>query len=114
MLQGFLLHVGHPGLPQVDRWRNPVIYLQVNLSPVLVSKFTTGYDPANNLGTAIVVNNISLNFGKIVVQYKANTNTGSVGPAVEGGYNMQTGTSARSRSRQFDSPVPTVFRDLTR
>jgi len=71
----------------------PTTYLQVALTPVLVSKFTTGYDPSNNLGDAIVVDNISLNFGKISVQYKAVTNQGSSGPAVEGGYNLQTGQS---------------------
>jgi type VI secretion system secreted protein Hcp len=71
----------------------PTTYLQVALTPVLVSKFTTGYDPNNNLGDAIVVDNISLNFGKISVQYKAVTNQGTSGPAVEGGYNLQTGAS---------------------
>lgn len=71
----------------------PTTYLQVALAPVLVSKFTTGYDPANNLGDAIVVDNVSLNFGKINVQYKAVTNQGTSGPAVEGGYNLQTGAS---------------------
>jgi len=72
----------------------PVTYLQVTLTPVLVSKFTTGYDPSNNLGDAIVVDNVSLNFGKIVVQYKAATTQGTTGPAVEGGYDLQKGTSA--------------------
>jgi type VI protein secretion system component Hcp len=71
----------------------PTTYLQVSLTPVLVSKFTTGFDPNNNLGDAVVVDNISLNFGKISVQYKAVTNQGTSGPAVEGGYNLQTGTS---------------------
>lgn len=72
---------------------SPTEYLRVTLSPVLISKFNTGYDPANNFGSAIVVDSVSLNFGKILVQYKPNTNSGSVGPAVEGGYNMQTGSS---------------------
>jgi type VI secretion system secreted protein Hcp len=72
---------------------SPVTYLQVQLSPVLVSQFNTGYDPSNNLGDAMVVDNVSLNFGKIVVQYKASTNTGTSGPAVEGGYDLQKGTS---------------------
>jgi type VI secretion system secreted protein Hcp len=71
----------------------PTTYLTVTLTPVLVSKFNTGYDPSNNLGDAIVVDNISLNFGKINVQYKSITNQGSTGPAVEGGYNLQTGAS---------------------
>lgn len=72
----------------------PMTYLQVTLTPVLVSKFTTGYDPSNNLGDAVVIDNISLNFGKIVVQYMPATNQGTTGPAVEGGYNLQTGASA--------------------
>jgi type VI secretion system secreted protein Hcp len=72
----------------------PTTYLQVALSPVLVSKFTTGYDPYSNQGDAIVVDNIALNFGKISVQYKSVTNQGTSGPAVEGGYNLQQGTTA--------------------
>jgi type VI secretion system secreted protein Hcp len=73
---------------------SPLVYLQVTLSPVLVSKFNTGYDNAISNGGADVVDNVSLNFGQIVVQYKGNTNTGSAGPAVEGGYNLQRGVNA--------------------
>lgn len=72
----------------------PVTYLQVTMSPVLVSTFNTGYSPTNNLGDAVVVDNVALNFGKIVFQYKPTTSTGTTGPAVEGGYDLQKGVSS--------------------
>jgi len=69
----------------------PMEYLKVSLSPVLISSFQTGYDASLNLGDAVVVDKIQLNFGKILVEYKANTNEGGAGAAKEGGYDLQLG-----------------------
>jgi len=72
----------------------PMDYLKVSLTPVLISNFETGFDPTLNLGDAVVVDKIDLNFGKIVVEYKVNTNEGTPGPAKEGGYDLQRGKTA--------------------
>lgn len=73
----------------------PIEYLKVVLTPVMISKFDTGYSPDQNLGDPVVVDKIELNFGKIVVEYKANKNDGSPAPAREGGYDLQKGVTGK-------------------
>ncbi len=68
-----------------------VEYLRFTLSPVMVSKFQTGYDPNNNMGDTVVVDSVSLNFGKVLSQYKPITNQGTAGPTIEGTIDLQKG-----------------------
>jgi type VI secretion system secreted protein Hcp len=73
----------------------PIDYLKVTLTPVMVSTFVTGFDPNNTFGDPVVVDQITLNFGKIVVEYKPVKDDGSAGPAREGGYNLQKRTAGK-------------------
>ena len=74
---------------------DPMDYLKVVLSPVIISNFETGFAPDKALGDPVVVDQISLNFGKIVFEYKPNKDDGTPGPAREGGYDLQKGRSGK-------------------
>jgi type VI secretion system secreted protein Hcp len=68
----------------------PMEHLKLTLSDVLISKHSMGYEPAppGSKAADLVVDNFSLNFAKIAVEYKEQKKDGSPGPAVEGGFDV--------------------------
>ena len=67
-----------------------VEYLKVTLSDVVISKHSIGYEPPppGSKGADLVVDNFSLDYAKIAVEYKEQKKDGSQGPGVEGGFDL--------------------------
>jgi len=61
-------------------------YLYWRFFDVMVSSYQTG----GSAGDVIPVDQISLNFSKIQVEYKAIDDTGALGGSVKGGWNLET------------------------
>ena len=60
-------------------------YMTVTLSDLLVSSYQTG----GSKGEVVPVDQISLNFAKIEVEYKPQDDTGKVGAPVKTGYDLK-------------------------
>jgi type VI secretion system secreted protein Hcp len=63
---------------------NPLEYLQITLEKVLVSSFSTG----GSGGDDRLIETVSLNFAKVNVQYKQQTDTGSAASPVLMGWDF--------------------------
>jgi type VI secretion system secreted protein Hcp len=68
----------------------PMEYLKITLSDVVISKHSIGYEPPppGSKGADLVVDNFSLDYAKIAVEYKEQKKDGSQGPGVEGGFDL--------------------------
>ena len=61
-------------------------YMSITLSDLLVSSYQTG----GSKGDIVPVDQISLNFAKIEIEYKPQDATGKVGSPVKTGYDLKT------------------------
>jgi type VI secretion system secreted protein Hcp len=68
----------------------PVEYLKLTLTDVIISKHSMGFElpPPGSKGSELAVDNFSLNFSKIGVEYKEQTSDGAAGPGTEGGFDL--------------------------
>ena len=67
---------------------NPLEYLLITLEEVLVTSLSTG----GSGGEDRLTENVSLNFAKVKVQYKEQTETGAVGDKPEMGWDVAANT----------------------
>jgi type VI secretion system secreted protein Hcp len=63
---------------------NPVEYLKIKLSDIIISSVTTG----GSGGEDRLTENVSLNFGKFTLEYTPQTATGAAGAAIPVSYNI--------------------------
>jgi len=68
----------------------PVEYVKITLTDVIISKHSMGYElpPPGSSSSELAVDNFSLDYNKIGVEYKEQTSEGSAGPGVEGGFDL--------------------------
>ncbi len=68
----------------------PVEYLKLTLTDVIIAKHRMGYEPPppGVKGPELAVDDFSLDFAKISVEYKEQKSDGSAGPGTEGGFDL--------------------------
>jgi type VI secretion system secreted protein Hcp len=66
-----------------------VEYYKITMTGVLVSSFRTG---GSGGATLLPVDHVSLNFARIELDYKPQTDTGALGGSVKAGYSPKTNT----------------------
>ena len=73
----------------------PIEHHKITLTDVIISKCVIGHEPAppGFEDHEFTVEQTSLNYGKISMEYKEQKKDGSAGPAVVGTINVQTGKS---------------------
>lgn len=62
-------------------------YMKVTLSDLLVSSYQAG---GSSGGEVVPIDQISLNFAKIEVEYKEQSATGTLGAAIKAGYDLKS------------------------